>query len=331
MRQSKLTNWFIVLVLVAGTVLSGLASAGSYDPLSVRETHKIQTLDLTVVDEDRDRKLPLRVYLPDDNRPAAVVLFSHGLGGSCKANSYLGEHWARRGYLVVYIQHPGSDVSVWKDKPPMERFAALKKAANATNFFRRVRDVPAVLDQLQKWNRSKQHTLHNRLDLEHVGMSGHSFGAITTQAVSGQRFRGRPMFTEKRIDAAVMFSPSSPRRSTPKAAFSEIKTPWMLMTGTRDEALIGNTDVQSRLAVYRALPPGGKYEAVLHNAEHSAFTDRHLPGDTEEKNPNHHRVILALSTAFWDAWLRDKEAAKQWLNGSGPRTVMEKKDRWRHK
>jgi hypothetical protein len=67
---------------------------------------------------------------------------------------------------------------------------------------------------------------------------------------------------------------------------------------------------------------------VLHNAEHSVFTDRPLPGDHEPRNPNHHRVILALSTAFWDAYLRKDAAALAWLNGSGPRSVMESDDRW---
>ena len=64
---------------------------------------------------------------------------------------------------------------------------------------------------------------------------------------------------------------------------------------------VGDIDVPSRLAVYPVLPPGGKYELVLDGAEHSAFTDRPLPGDRETRNPNHHRVILALNTAFWDA------------------------------
>lgn len=72
----------------------------------------------------------------------------------------------------------------------------------------------------------------------------------------------------------------------------------MLMTGTKDTSLIVDADVKSRLAVFTALPPGGKYELVLFGAEHSAFTDRALPGDTEPRNPKHHRVILALSTAF---------------------------------
>ena len=87
----------------------------------------------------------------------------------------------------------------------------------------------------------------------------------------------------------------------------------------------------SRLAVYPALPAGGKYELVLHNAEHSAFTDRALPGDTQQRNPNHHRAILALSTAFWDAYLRNDPAAKAWLDGDGPSSVLEKDDRWQKK
>ena len=80
--------------------------------------------------------------------------------------------------------------------------------------------------------------------------------------------------------------------------------------------------------MYPALPAVPKYEVVLHNAEHSAFTDRALPGDREPRDPNHHRVMLALSTAFWDAYLRGDAAALVWLNGSGPRSVMEPDDLW---
>lgn len=106
---------------------------------------------------------------------------------------------------------------------------------------------------------------------------------------------------------------------------------WMLMTGTKDIAAIGNADLKSRLAVYPALPPGGKYELVLDKAEHSVFTERALPGETGTRNANHHRSILALSTAFWDAWLREDAAARQWLDGDGPRSLIEKADRWQRK
>jgi hypothetical protein len=70
---------------------------------------------------------------------------------------------------------------------------------------------------------------------------------------------------------------------------------------------------------------------VLDRGEHSAFSDRALPGDKEKRNPNHHRVILALSTAFWDTWLRGDPAAKLWLDGVGAKSVLEKGDLWQRK
>ena len=111
----------------------------------------------------------------------------------------------------------------------------------------RVKDIPAVLDQLDKWNKMGDHALAGRLDLSKVGMSGHSFGAVTTQAVSGQTTRwGKELFTDSRISAALIMSPSSPELGTPESAFGKVTLPWMLMTGTKDIAVIGNADMKSR-------------------------------------------------------------------------------------
>ena len=305
----------------------------AYDPLALTAQQGPEPLDLTVNDAARKREIPVRVYLPAPSAAAPLVLFSHGLGGSREGSTFLGKHWAARGYVCIFLQHPGSDSSIWKGKPPAEVLGSLKKALSLENLLLRVKDVPAVLDQLQRWNKQTGHALCGRMDMAHVGMSGHSFGAVTTEAVSGQVApNGKAIFTDPRIKAAIAFSPSSPAVGTPKAAFGEVKIPWMLMTGTKDVVpLLTNTDLKSRLAVYAALPPGGKYEVVLDRGEHSAFTDRALPGDTEKRNPNHHRVILALSTAFWDAWLKNDVAAKAWLDGDGPRSVLEKNDRWQRK
>jgi predicted dienelactone hydrolase len=168
--------------------------------------------------------------------------------------------------------------------------------------------------------------------MKRVGMSGHSFGAVTTQAVGGQRFVRGATLTDPRIKAAVIMSPSGPRRGgDPAQSFGGVKIPWMLLTGTKDTAPIGDADVASRLSVFPGLPPDGKYELVLYNAEHSAFTERALPGDVQPRNPNHHRSILALTTAFWDAYLRDDQSARKWLDGAGPRKILDKEDRWQRK
>lgn len=300
----------------------------SYDPLKPAGAAPEKILDLTVHDSARNRDLPIRVYLPRNSGPAPVILFSHGLGGSDKGCAYLGTHWAKRGYAAVFVQHPGSDESVWQGvADPM---SAMRKAANVKNLLLRLKDIPAVLDQLAIWNREPGNPLDNRLDLGKVGMSGHSFGAVTTQGVSGETLGwAGTRYTDPRIKAALCLSPGSPEHGNPATAFGSVKVPWMLMTGTNDVAPIGHQNLASRLAVFPALPAGGKYELVLNGADHMAFTDNPLPKSV--RNPNHHKAILALSTAFWDAWLKEDKAAKAWLDGETALSVLTAADTFQKK
>src|SRR4051794_34322716 len=188
-------------------------TAEGYDPLRISNDELPKPLELKVKDSERSREIPLRVYMPKErSSSAAVVLFSHGLGGTRAGSAFLGKHWAARGYVAVFVQHPGSDDSVWKYKPMAERLTAMQKAAGLDNFMLRTKDIPAVLDQLERWNKESDHPLKDKLDMTKVGMSGHSFGAVTTQAVSGQNFPiGGTDLTDNRIKAAIAFSPSTPR------------------------------------------------------------------------------------------------------------------------
>jgi len=119
--------------------------------------------------------------------------------------------------------------------------------------------------------------------------------------------------------AAIAMSPARPESARPEDAFGKVPIPWLLMTGTKDASPIGSQTPESRRSVFPALPGSGRmYQLVL-------------PGDRQPRNPNHHRAILAVSTAFWDAYLRDDPAARTWLAGPGPRRVLEKADRWEKK
>ena len=310
--------------------LFAFAAHGAYDPLAAPASVAAPQ-DFVFHDARRDRDVPVRVFLPAERTPQSVVLFSHGLGGSREGNAFMGEHWAARGYVAVFVQHPGSDTSVWSDVPKEKRYAEMKRAASVKNLRLRTGDIAFVLDELARRDGDRGSPLAGRMDLSRIGMSGHSFGAITTQAVSGEQLPMGLAKADPRIKAAIAFSPSGPRMGDAKRAFGSVSIPWMLMTGTEDNAPIGAIDSAKRLEVFPALPSGGKYELVLDRAEHSAFTDRALPGDKEARNPNHHRAILALSTAFWDAYLKGDPAARSWLDGDEPRSVLESKDRWQRK
>src|SRR3954451_14751152 len=178
-------NGLAVMALFAAVFLSHSTANGEskYDPLAVSSDELPKPLDVTVEDHSRDnRKIPLHIYLPATKSPAPVVIFSHGLGGSTLGSAFIGKHWAARGYVAVFVQHPGSDEGVWRGKPFAERLPAMRKAAGLDNFFLRVKDISVVLDQLDKWNQNPNHALAGRLDMNKIGMSGHSFGAVTTQA-----------------------------------------------------------------------------------------------------------------------------------------------------
>jgi predicted dienelactone hydrolase len=99
---------FVLLVFSgAGSLL-----AKGYDPLVVDPNFQAETRDLSVHDAARSRDIPVRIYLPATNGRSRVVLFSHGLGGSRGGSKFLGEQWAARGYVAVFVQHPGSDDAV---------------------------------------------------------------------------------------------------------------------------------------------------------------------------------------------------------------------------
>jgi len=277
----------------------------------------ILELRLEPVDAGRKRNVPVKVYLPRSDRPEPMILFSHGLGGSRENNSYLGRFWAAAGYVAVFMQHPGSDTEVWRPLETGKRWQALKEAASPASFRQRIADVSFVIDQLEAWNGLDGHPLQGRLDLGHIGMSGHSFGSMTTLAVAGQKFRGIRSYPDERIDAFLALSPNPGKEVEPVVAFGHLQKPILCMTGTKDGSPVNPDLIPAfRREVYRAMPAGDKYQLVLDGAGHFAFGDGLRTGI--DRDAKHHPAIQQISLRFWDAYLRDNIEARQWLQSDQP-------------
>lgn len=284
------------------------------------------------VDTARGRSVPVKIYHKRSPSPQPVIVFSHGLGGSRENGTYLAEHWAAHGYVAVFVQHPGSDEAVWKEAARGQRLAAMKAAAGAKALFDRLGDIPFVLDQLERWNTEKGHALEGSLDLGRIGMTGHSFGAVTTQAMMGQRFPTGRSFLDPRLGAFLPMSPSLGRNLAAAEAFGQIALPVLCMTGTEDASVITpETTPASRRAVYAALPAGDKYQLVFEGGEHSAFSETAL--FDEKRFEHHHPAIQNISTRFWDAYLKGDAEAKAWLQSEKPRAEASliEKDVWEWK
>ncbi len=312
-------------------LISAFAASAKEPSVEITASAAVSTLLFDSVDTARGRTVPIKVYHTAAGDPKPVILFSHGLGGSREGNPYLGNHWAENGYVVVFVQHPGSDRSVWESVAPAERMTAMKEAAGLKAMLDRLGDIPFVLDQLEKWQVDEAHPLFGKLDLEHIGMSGHSFGAVTTMGLTGRKYFGDKDFSESRIDAFLAMSPQPGKGIAPEKAFGQLKSPILCMTGTEDASPIdGSLQPDSRRDVYRAFPDGDKFQLVLYGAEHSAFGEgERLRG----QNPDHHPVILEISTRFWNAYLKDDEGSKAWLQSTAPAKVngFDPKDVWEWK
>src|SRR5512136_3038222 len=173
-------------------------------------------------DEQRGgRHVPIKVHVPQKQGKCPVVVFSHGGGGNWNANFAQASHLASHGYAVLCLEHVGSNTERMKQGLRfMDNVKAMTRGSSAV--LGRPKDVSFAIDQAEEWNRT-QPVLKGRLDLEHVGVMGHSFGAYTTLVVCGARpaldwltspvSPGKglgPDLSDPRVAAGVALSPQGP-------------------------------------------------------------------------------------------------------------------------
>ncbi len=131
-------------------------------------------------DTKRDRKFYVELYQPTEleGENIPVIIFSHGLSSHPKDYASLAIHLASNGYVVAMPQHPGSDILRTKD------FLAglTREYFDLNEFIDRPADISYVIDELTRRNKLE---FDNKLDLENVGVGGHSFGGYTALAVAG--------------------------------------------------------------------------------------------------------------------------------------------------
>lgn len=274
----------------------------------------VEVRDEGWTDAARQRTLPVRIRLPDGTGRAPTILFSHGLGGSVSSGREWGEHWASQGFAVIHVQHPGSDESLWRDKPSGERLASLRSGAGIEQFLARTADIRFVVAELGR-RQSSGDPIAVRFDLARLGMSGHSFGAITTLYLGGQRPPPgiadllAPNLAESAFKAFLAFSPQV-IGADPVHQFSRFTRPALLVTGTQDGSAAFGVTPEQRLVPFEAMPAtGNKHLLVVEGANHLFFNGEGRAGEG-------HALVNTVSTAYWRAYLQDDDEALHRLKES---------------
>lgn len=344
-------SWLIGVLLAAAWLAPASAQVAYKD---TDGPFRVDLRDDNWHDAARDRHVPVRIFTPvpideDATKPRRypLVVFSHGLGGSREGYPYIAIHLASHGYIVILPTHAGSDTRAMvkslidrrlkdrprgKDRPretaepPKPEEAAhegliAEGVSDPDNLRNRPRDISFIIDQVKK-----DAKLGPLVDMDRIGVAGHSFGAYTSLAVAGMTVDlpegadgGKAKsFRDSRVKAVIAMSPQGEGvMGIARSSWDRVAVPVLTLTGTKDYGQ-GERAASWRREPFDAIKGVDDYLAVIKDATHMTFADN--AGLKYAKNAQvspdhakHIRYIKMLSVAFFDAYLRGDGAAKKWL------------------
>jgi dienelactone hydrolase len=306
---------FLGLMAVAGIRPPAFAEppAPSDGPLGVEVAD-----GLTLHDAARDKDLAYKVSYPEDDGHYPLILFSHGFGGSKDAFSAIARHWAGHGYVVIQPTHAdglgrrdGDRTAAGGRRGRPGAGGLLAGLNDPDRIADRVADLVLVLDSLAEIEKTTP-PLEGRIDAKRVGVGGHSFGAYTAMLIGGVTVdlggeRGRS-FRDRRVSCILPISAQGTgQQGLSEGSWAGLTIPMMTITGTRDRGA-GGQGVDWKQEPYAFSPPGSKYLVVIDGANHFSFG-----GGLGARGSGVTDVVKLTSTLFWDAFLKDSEPARTYL------------------
>ena len=320
-------------------------------PLQAQD-NRATVVDETWLDAPRQREVPVKLRWPDASAHAGqrpVVLFSHGLGGTREGGTVWGESWAAAGFVVLHLQHAGSDLAAVRSvASSFNDKTGLRSVGSAAQLLARLRDVGFALDEMGRRHAANQGRWGTVRPVQ-AGLCGHSFGAITTLGMAGQRYPNFEGINELRLASFIALSPSMPASGNAADAFERVTRPLLSVTGTRDGDVAGTgATPERRAAVFAALPSGNtpgntadptadnKAHLVLRDADHMTFAGQTgraveiVPREavTRELQGAHHALVAAITSDWWRATLQDDAAARNRLRAPAN---LRAQDLWQQK
>jgi hypothetical protein len=216
-----------------------------------------------------------------------VLLFSPSWSGERGQNTVMVEFLVSHGFIVVGMDHPHStDVVVFPDgrviyedpdqgedyssEPTFQAFLA----AGEKRLRARMLDVELVLDSIEQWQRhDPQKILTGRMDLDHLGIFGHSFGGAVAAETCLLDHRVKAGVN---MDGLVFGQSATESARCPFLLFSEdFPDPPAAPRDTRE----GRMGVVSKIqndAIRRMLAGGAGYHIRIRGARHRNYSDSPL-------------------------------------------------------
>jgi len=256
-----------------------------------------------------------------------VILFSHGANAPTFYYTSLVEDLVSHGFIVAAIDHtyegkgqsfPDGLVTQNDSEKKRPKSGTSDYEAQDAIFFKarvnvRVEDVSFVLDKLHSMNAGDP-LLAGKMDMEHVGIFGHSIGGVTAAQAT---------LRDKRIRAAINLDGLTYARPLyPDSAGNVLTQPFMFITKpfqrmTEKELAKGNKtheqdeaelkELLNRQEVLMRKVTGGSYRVTIPGATHTSFSDEPYLNPGKGKAKKHMTTtIRSFTLAFFNVTLNDQ-------------------------
>ena len=243
------------------------------------------------------------------NEKFPVLIFSHGIGGLKIQNTTQMEEMASHGYVVFACDHaydagvsifPGERIIFSKTDIPEGFTEEEKWDLRRVQLSYRAADIQFMLDEMARGN-FLTIALKNSLDLEHIGVFGHSFGGGTSVVVAS---------TDERIDAC--FGLDTWFLPVPSTVLnSDLNTPFIHLGQVRWkeednylklDTLVGNNSAWS----LRLYVQGATHYDFTDFSQFNRLTKRF--GSGEIAAPRIRRITNSAIRDFFDHYLKNGPA-----------------------
>jgi predicted dienelactone hydrolase len=299
------------------------------------------------------RSLVVDVYTPQSPRSRQsdrypVIVISHGLGSDRTSLAYLAEHLASHGFGVLVPEHPGSNK---KQLQALIR-GTTQEVAEPIEFVDRPLDVSFVLDRFQA------DATFGRLDFQHVGVIGQSFGGYTALALAGatinpeqlqldcqslentlnlsqllqcqaEKLTGTaPSLVDPRVKAVIALNPIA-SSVFGQAGLRKISVPTMLVAGIADTVAPA---LPEQITPFAELTIAPKYLVTLDRGTHFSFLNDTQSADNPFEVPDEvigpnpalaRRYISALSVAFFQTYVAKQPDFEVYLSAAYGQAITE--------
>ncbi|WAL58204.1 alpha/beta hydrolase [Thermocoleostomius sinensis] len=308
---------------------------------------------LQLHDRLRNRSIAVDLYTPNLSEAAPVLVISHGIAADRQDFSELAQHLASHGFAVAVLDHPGSDRQHFQN---LLR-GLTQEIAEPNEFVNRPLDVSYLLDELEQLNQPGA-PLHNRLNLQKVGVIGHSLGGYTALALAGAqlnfdllRRECQSSFIDLNIANLSMPLQCEALRTTLEAqplqdnrvraivavnsvshnvfgqeGLRSVQVPVMLIGGSRD---VISPVLLEQVCPFTWLTGTDKYLAVIEKGTHvynyqNTSQNQLFPGEPTNPNPAlAHRYLQALSLAFSKVHVAAQPEYRDYLRASYAQSISE--------